>query len=356
MPLRVRRLGIVRLSAVGDVVLAMPLAMALRRAFPRARITWVVQAAAAPLLCGHPAVDDVLVFPRRGGARTWWRFLRELFARRFDVVVDPQGNAKSGLVGLLSGAPIRAGLHPRDCKEWVNAILVNRHGRRARGPHGVERAFAAGGFLGVGAGPDAWGLRATEEEVGAWRDRARNAGIDPAGPILAVNVTDPDDDRSWPTPALARCAALAAREKWQVVLNGPKSRAATGREIAASAPGVFDLVGTDDLRGLLAQFQDMAARSGNALLSADSGAVHLASAVGLPVVCVSGPQDPARTGPRYGVAVTAWEGLSCAPCLERACVRRPPDRACMHAIGPERVLEVIRRTCGARSRPACPST
>ena len=124
----IERLGILRLSAIGDVVHAMPLAMGLRRAFPGARISWVAQRSAAPLLVGHPAVDEVLVYPRRGGPRVWLDFLRRLRACRFDATVDPQGNLKSGVVGLLSGAAIRAGLARADCKERVNSLFTNRRG------------------------------------------------------------------------------------------------------------------------------------------------------------------------------------------------------------------------------------
>lgn len=343
-----RRLGILRLSAIGDVVHAMPLAMGLRRAFPGTRITWVVQAHAAPLLEDHPAVDDVLVFPRRGGPGVWALFLSDLRARRFDATVDPQGNVKSGFVGLLSGARFRAGLPLRDCKEWLNALLTNRHGRRPVSPHGVDRAWAAGGPLGVAPGPDDWGLRATPAEVEAWRARCREAGADPDGPLLALHLTDPRDARSWfpePWAELARLAAAAGR---QVVLNGVAAR----RELAASmaGPGIFDLTGRDDLRGLLAQLQAMAARPGNVLVSPDSGPVHLAAAVGLRVLCLSGPQDPRRTGPRGGEWITAWEGLSCAPCVERECRLRPPDRTCMRQLGAAAVFR--RLTSAASTAPA----
>jgi len=347
----VRRLGIVRLSAVGDVVHALPLAMGLRRAYPEARITWVAQEGPARLLVGHPAIDEVLVFPRRGGLRAWWRFLRELRARRFDAVVDPQGNAKSGAVALLSGAPVRAGLSLRDCKEWVNALCSNRRGPRARGPHGVERAWAAGARLGVGAGPDAWGLHATDAERDAWRARARAAGCDPDAPILALALTDPRDARAWPLDLLGEAAAAAAGEGWQVVLNGPAARTAEARAVRARAPGACDLTGRDDLRGLLAQFLDMAGRPGNVLLASDGGPAHLAAAAGLPVVCLAGPQDPRRTGPRGGVALTAWEGLSCAPCRARTCRVEPADPPCMRRIGVARVLASL-RTAAGRGRPA----
>jgi len=335
----VQRLGIVRLSAIGDVVHAMPLAMALRRRYPEARVTWIVEAKAAPLLEGHPAVDDVLLFPRRAGVRGWGTFVRELRARRLDATVDPQGNWKSGFVGLLSGAKVRAGLHPRDCKERGNALLTNRRGNRARGPHGVDRAFAAGGPLGVGQGPDEWGLFATPRELDAWRERCRAAGADPQGRLVAMHLTDPDDPRSWFPEQWAETARALVAEGFQVVLNGAAARRPLAEKIAG--PGVFDLTGKDDLRGLLAQFAGMAERGGNVLLSPDSGPMHMAVAVGLRVVCLSGPQDPRRTGPRGGVAITAWEGLPCAPCLERRCILDPPTRACMRAITPVRATSAL---------------
>ncbi len=350
------RLGIVRLSAIGDVVHAMPLAMALRRRYPDARITWIVEAKAAPLLQGHPAVDGVLLFPRREGVRGWVRFVRGLRGRRLDATVDPQGNWKSGLVGLLSGARIRTGLHVRDCRERGNALFTNRRGRRAAGPHGVDRAFAAGGPLDAGSGPDEWGLHATAAEKEAWRARCREAGADPDGRIFAMHLTDPDDVRSWFPEAWAETARALVAQGAQVVLNGSAER----RDLAAriAGPGIFDLTGKDDLRGLVAQFAAMAEQPGNALLSPDSGPLHIAVAVGLPVVCLSGPQDPARTGPRKGIALTAWEGLPCAPCLERRCILDPPTRACMRAITPARVTAalVAAAPAGAPPRGAPAST
>ena len=334
--MRIRRLGILRLSAIGDVVHAMPLAMGLREAYPDARITWIVQASAAPLLSGHPAVDDVLLFPRKGGRSRWWAFFRELRRRRFDATVDPQGNMKSAFVGVLSGARLRAGLHVRDCKEWGNAIFTNRRGRRAAGLHGVDRAWTCGEPLGVSAGPDCWGLSATAEERERWRTRCSEAGADPDGPLLAVNLTNPDNNRSWFADAWQATVSGAIANGYQVILNGRSEVRSVAAEVAM--PGAFDLVGRDDLRGLLAQLQSMAVRPGNALVSADSGPVHVAAAVGLPVLCLSGPQDPARTGPRNGASIHAWEGLDCAPCLERKCERQPPDRACMRNLTAERVL------------------
>ena len=120
------RLGILRLSAIGDVIHALPMAHGLRRTFPKAHITWVTQPGPARLLQRHPAVDSTLVFPRRSGPAAWLRFVRRLRACNFDAVVDPQGNAKSGALALLSGARLRCGLHSRDCKEIGRASCRER--------------------------------------------------------------------------------------------------------------------------------------------------------------------------------------------------------------------------------------
>ena len=338
-----KRLGIIRLSAIGDVIHAMPLAMGLRERYPDAQISWVVQRAAAPLLENHPAIDEVLLFPRRAGIVAWGRFVRELRRRRFDVVVDPQGNLKSGLVGWLSGAPVRCGLSRADCRERANIWFTNRRGEPAARPHGVDRAWAAAGPLGLEPGPDRWGLRATDTETAAWEQRCRTAGADPQGALLAMHLTDPKDARSWFADAWREVARRAVDAGYQVILNGIASEAPLAASIRG--PGIFDLCGKDDLRGLLAQFESMAAASHhrNLLLSPDSGPAHLAVAVGLKVLCLSGSQDPRRTGPRGGAAVHAWEGLCCAPCLERHCIRRPPDRACMRALPPDLVWERLLR-------------
>ncbi len=336
-----RRLGIVRLSAIGDVIHALPLAAGLRRAFPRARLTWVVQRQAAPLLRNHPAVDDLLLFPRHGGLRVWWGFVSALRERRLQATVDPQGNLKSGLVSLLSGAGTRAGQHWRDCKERLSALLRNRHGRPVRGAHGVDRAWAAASALRIMPGPDDWGLRASADEVAAWWTRCERVGVDPHKPVTAMHLMDTDDARSWFAASWRETAQLLVAEGFQVVLNGIAAHAPLAREIAG--PGVFDLTGTDDLRGLLAEFQDLASRPGNVLVSPDSGPLHLGVAAGLSAVCLSGPQDPARTGPRQGIVVKAWEGLACAPCVRRECHLDPPDRTCMRQIAPSAVAAAVCR-------------
>src|SRR5437763_9532845 len=105
------RILMVRLSAVGDCVQTMPLAAAIKEHFPQAHLTWAVEPAAAPLVRAVPAVDRVIVVPKRVGLsmRGVWRLRNELRQQRFDFCLDPQGLTKSGLIAWLSGAPTRIG-------------------------------------------------------------------------------------------------------------------------------------------------------------------------------------------------------------------------------------------------------
>jgi ADP-heptose:LPS heptosyltransferase len=108
-------------GSIGDVVRALPLANLLRNGFPRARVCWSIEPASLPLVEGHPAIDEVIVFDRRRVWKSFWPFLAEIRAGRFDLVLDLQRHLKSGIVSWFSGASLRIGFHRADAKElnWI---------------------------------------------------------------------------------------------------------------------------------------------------------------------------------------------------------------------------------------------
>ena len=330
-----RRIAIVRLSAIGDVVHGLPLASSLRRLFPRAEITWIVQPGPAPLLQGHPWVDRVRIFPRHGGPLSVVRFLVGLSRIGFDLAVDLQGNLKSGMVLAASRAPVRAGLARREYREAPGALAANLRAAPADGPHSVDRTLALCRLLADYSPEVRYGLSPLPSELE--QARADLAAI--ADPVTAISVGSAEDVREWADADYVGVArALRRRGTSVLVLAGP-DHAARGRRIADEA-GVESRAGTDSLRGLLARLTVLAERDAAVLIACDSAPIHLAVAVGLRVVALSGPQDPARTGP-YGhldAAITRWEGLPCAPCLKRVCRLREDPRACMTRIRPEDVL------------------
>src|SRR5262249_17968548 len=116
-----RKILIILHGSIGDVTRALPLAGALRRGFPAARIAWSVEPPSLPLLQGSDAIDEILIFDRPRWRRALFDFLAEVRQRKFDLVLDLQRHFKSGLISRWSGAPFRLGFHRDDSKEfnWI---------------------------------------------------------------------------------------------------------------------------------------------------------------------------------------------------------------------------------------------
>ncbi len=341
----VNRAVIVRLSAIGDVVHGLPLARSIRRAHPVARVAWVVQAEAAPLLRGHPWIDDVLLFPRHGGPLRVLRFLAALRRLRFDLAIDLQGNAKSALVTAAARAGRYLSLARSELREPPAGLLPARRARPAQGPHSVDRTLALCRAVGDPLPRAEYGLSCTPEEAASAEQDLAVLG----GPAAAFSVGAAEDVREWTDEGyVAAAAALRSAGIPVLVLSGPR-HAERARRIAA-ASGAHVRAGTTDLRGLLAHLFCLA-RAGGVLVSADSAPLHLARAAGLAVVALAGPQDPRRTG-AYGLAgqaLRAWDGLPCAPCRKRRCALAREPRACMARIAPSAVVaRVLRALSDAR--------
>ena len=329
------RLLIVLTGAIGDVVRALPLLGRIRRGRPDARITWLVEPAAAPLLAGHPWLDDVLVFERRAGLRAVRPLLARLRASRYDVALDLGRSAKTALFARLSGAPQRLGFDRADGREggWLAA-------NRRLPPQGPRRSkllqfLAFADLLGLPPAPVEFGLAPTPAEV-ADAD-ALLAGL--AAPRVGAAIGSSCPSRRWvPERTAAVIEALGARGA-SAVLLGAAADAPFATLVRRAAPGARDLAGRTSLRQLLAVLTRM-----RLVFGPDSGALHLAAAVGTPVVSLWGPTSAERSVP-YGSEGLAVTGTApCAPCFLRDC---PIDRVCMRQIPPEPVLTAAAAAFGA---------
>jgi lipopolysaccharide heptosyltransferase I len=351
---------VVRLSAIGDVLHALPAIHALATARPDVEIDWLVEDRAAALLEGHPALARVHAVPRTRWRRARRRvlgwpalvvgilgFVARLLARRYDAVVDLQGNLKSGLWSLLAGAPARVGLASGEAREG-NGFFVNR---RVRVPaavrHRVDRGLAvvsvvAGrplAFVGGGMAPE---LEGTEPL--AWTRAALAQHGLGSRPFVALH---PGTSRfgafkRWPA---ARFAALADRVATTtgavvVVTGGPGEEALVDEVRARSATGPTALV-TPSLATLAAVL-----RRARVLVAADTGPLHLAAAVGTPVVGLCGPKAASIYGP-YGrrddgttgpIDVLVRDDVPCRPCAVRWC----PEPVCMSGLDDADVFERLR--------------
>jgi ADP-heptose:LPS heptosyltransferase len=345
------RILIVRLSHLGDVVHALGLFHALHAAYPAAEIAWAIQPEFAGLVRPLPGLARVFLFARREGLGAWRRLAAELAGFRAELAVDAQGNLKSAAVLALSRAPRRVAPARADWQEPWAAWVASEHapalppGER----HALQRVQAlVRHLLPEGALPlrlDA-ALDPPELAAGAAALEERLPLREGAGPGVLVHLSDPRDVRGWPAERwheLLRLLRAGGREV--LVLSGP-SEEPLGRALAGrmpAQPGLAHWIGQRGLRELAALFAAAAGR-GFALVACDSGPMHLAAAEGLHVIALSGPQDPARTGP-WPLAgpnrvVRARSLPACAPCRKARC-RHAAGPVCMSEIRAEDVLAAL---------------
>jgi lipopolysaccharide heptosyltransferase I len=302
-----RRIALIKPSALGDIIHSLPVLTALRRRYPAAHITWVVNRGYEPLLRGHPDLDDTLPFdrsPSRTGpletALRYGRFLGRLRRRRFDLVIDLQGLLRSGLMTAASGAPRRVGLSTaREGACWFYTDVVPVADVNA--VHAVDRYWLVAEALGVGDGPKRFHVPVPE----AARHWALATLHDRPRPWLVFGVGSRWMTKRWPPEHFAELARRA-RQRFggTVVFVGSPEEAHLSQETAARLAGeTVDLTGQTTLPQLAALLGQA-----DVMVANDTGPLHLAAALGRPVVAPYTCTRVLLNGP-YGAEAGAVESL-----------------------------------------------
>ena len=349
---------LIRLRLIGDVVLSTPVIRALRRRFPAATLTYLVEGEAAAVVLANPNLDEVLVVERsRGLARIMQdlRLASRLRRRRFDVVIDMHGGPRSSWLAFATGAPQRIG-YDIPGRTWMYTRTVARP-RELRPRHSVRNQWdLLGGIEGWGAAdaPDP-ARDAVEMPLDADADRrvARRlgaAGVTPAHELIMVHVSANNPFRRWPEPAFMELVAgLAAGSPMRRLLlsSGPSDRLAAVR-IGAGARALLGPAGAERVLDFgefdLPELRALIGRS-RLFVGGDTGPLHVAATTATPIVGIYGPTLPVRSAPwRSPLAVTESleiEGLACRPCDQRVCA--PGDYRCLTALKPQDVLAAAER-------------
>jgi len=315
---------LVKLGAIGDVVNTLPLVHRLRQAWPETRLAWAIAPLAHGLVQGHPEVDEFLVLDVK--RRDHWRpFLRELRGRRFELTIDLQRILKSGLITRASGAPRRLGFDRARCKE-LSWLFTNERIPPRRDPGvTVAQYLEFADHLGLPDCSPEWNLPRVP-----WAA---------ASPRVCLGIGASKPANLWPAERWAELAtalvdgrAGPALEPHELALcGGPQDRALADAILALAPPGVMDHVGTLTLQetaGLLA--------ASALFVSGDTGPLHMAVAVGTPVVALFGAADPGRTGPFGQPEAVVRNPVDCAPCRRRHC--NVAGHPCMTGLEVEAVL------------------
>jgi heptosyltransferase I len=353
---------LIRLRLIGDVVFTTPMPRALKRAFPGARVTYLVEPAAAPVVAGNPHLDEVIVAPRPAGlARILFdlRLARRLRRSGYDLVIDLHGGPRSAWLALATGARQRIG-YVIQGRTWMYTRSVARP-RTLRQRHSVVNQWdlleAIDGWPARSPEPalDPVEMAADPSAEARIEQRLRNAGIAPDDELIVVHVSAGNPFRRWPEPAFITLVAGLARAspRRRIILSsGPSDRGAAGRIAAAAKQALGDAADrmVDFGEFDLAELRALVVRS-RLFVGGDTGPLHIAATTATPIVGIYGPTEPVRSAPwrdpRVPTEAVEVAGLPCRPCDQRIC--EPGDFRCLTTLRPEDVLSAAERAMTARA-------
>jgi lipopolysaccharide heptosyltransferase I len=320
---------IVRLGSLGDIIHAIPAAAALRARYPGARIDWLVDPLYTPVVQLVDGLNDVIPISPRGRAGTLLRTIRQLRRARYDVAVDLQGLLKSALLTRAAGARRVIGLPREHLREPLARSFYSETPDPGPDPHVVHKSLMLMRALGVEDLQIRFPLKALSTVTG----EAVAAGFGSEGYALI------NPGAAWPNKRWLpeRFGALAAEMRARIgvrslVVWGPGEEVIASLVVIASG-GAADLAPPTDLLDLFA-----IARRARLVVSGDTGPLHIAAAVGTPVVALFGPTFVERNGPwdRNDVAITRAQRCVCH--YERRCRLAQP---CIEDIGVAEVLTAV---------------
>lgn len=321
---------------MGDIVHCLPVLSALRRSLPEARIAWVVEKTFEPILAGHPDIDQLIPVrlrawrknlfsaPVRHEMRTAYRAMRQ-FAP--DVALDLMGNHKGGLLARLSGARRTLGAARPFRREASSALWINEPIAAPR-THAVDRALD----VLAGLQPEVRGTTADfagDKLLAQVPVEAQQFLAQRPRPFVVIQAGAGWGNKTYPAPWWGE-VAQRLREQATVdtvvpIAPGEEHLAAAVVDASAGAAVAVDAKAFTFLAAVL--------RASRLLLGGDTGPLHLAHALGTPVLCLIGPTDPARNGPYQAPEQVIWKRLPCSNCYKRFA----EPRACLLNIPPREV-------------------
>lgn len=336
---------IIKLSAIGDVVHALPFLEVLRENFSNARIDWLVEEQAFHLIEGHSGLDRVIVSRRNSWksrllqfksfmplVREISEFLKELRSYEYDLVIDLQGLLKSGVLVGLSKGKRKIGM--AGAREGGWAFLNERPVTVDYDEHAIDRYLRVAGYLECDISSWKGDIPVSDSEK-KWVDDLLNANRIQKGPLVAINPMARWKTKLWEPERFAVLANRITDElSCKVIFTGSDSDRNVIEDISKKMKRrPINLAGRTSLKQLAYLFTRCAA-----LVTTDTGPMHMASAMGCRVVALFGPTAPWRTGP-YGLSHKVIRAdLDCSPCFKKKC----HDMICMKEITVDRVFEAVK--------------
>lgn len=339
---------IIKLSAIGDVIHTLPSLRALKNRFPEARITWVVETAAADLLKGNPDLDRVIVSKRKTWIKDLKNFknirtsisectalVRRIRERRYDIVIDFQGLFKSAVLAFVARGERKLGY---DSMQELSGLFYSEKIPEDMRKHAVDRYLDFPRHLGCNIEEPQFSITTDLENEQRISTLLEANNISVGDLLVAVSPQALWETKLWDNEKFALlCDRISTELGYKVIFTGNGAAEIISEIRTRMKTSSINLEGMTTLRELAVLYRRVAL-----VVTTDSGPMHLAAAVETPVVAIFGPTSPARTGP-YGANHTVVQKvLSCSPCFLKHC----ETKNCMKEISVEEVLEAIKKRIG----------
>jgi len=335
-------------SSLGDVIHALPVLRLLKLHYPHAEIFWWIDSANAPLIEGDPDLTGIVRFERKRWARPahWpemFRSLRWLRAQNFDLVIDLQCLARSGAFAWLANGKQLIGLD--EVREGARGFYDLAVPRKNFHTHAVDWYLAVLPPLGVPVHKNFTWLPERREIAAEVKRKwlaaflTSNAQL-PASKLILLQPGARWANKRWPVQHFAELVRALAQKfpETRFAILGGKDDQPLGEAIATAAPErCLNLCGKTSLPEMIELI-----RLGDLLITNDTGPMHVAAALGKPLLALFGPTEPRRTGPYGQLGNVLRRDLPCSPCLKSKCVSEKTDE-CLRALSPATVLARVEK-------------
>lgn len=331
-----KRVLVIKLRYLGDVLLSTPVLEALRAAFPKANLSMLVNPGTEAIIAEDPHLDETLIVERGRSPLRQLRFAAALRRRRFDLVLDLTDGDRAAILSRLTGAPIRVGFNRED--RWRGRLYTHVVPVREQPISMVRQHLMALEVLRIPVVPSPPVLRVRPADESAASAALVALEIAPGERFVAVHPGARWWFKSWPADRFAGLIDyIQGKFGVKVVLLG----GVADQEIAEAILGQVEtdcrsLVGRLTLLELAALIRQAALLVGN-----DNGPMHIAAAMGTPVVGLFGPADPRVWGPAGQGHAIFYKGVDCRPCFPGGCLRG--EQNCLRLIALDEVIPVVER-------------
>jgi heptosyltransferase-1 len=322
---------IIKPSSLGDVVHSLPFLNSVRACFSKAEIHWVIAKGLEGILQGHPMINKLWIINKdawknianiNGTINELKVLLKDLKKEYFDIVIDLQGLLRSGILAAITGAPVRIGF--TEAREGSRLFYTHKV-KGGRNIHAVDRYLKIADFLGCDISDTCFPLPLSSNPF-------LNSQPSAFSREYAVMVPG----ARWKTKMWSKenFGNLSGMLTLDTVIVGSKKDVDIADKIVALSKGrAISLAGKTDLKELIEVI-----RGAKFVISNDSGPMHIAAALGIPVFAIFGPTDPLRTGPYGEGHIIIKEDIPCSPCFKKTC----NDSKCMDRLSVEKVYGIIK--------------